>query len=82
MVDYGKELAVINRSYVITKISTDEVELIVPSLEAITRLKGRQSLASVENQAGTQIVKTIRRLSNQATAAERKSPAMLTVDKQ
>ncbi len=71
--DYGKELAVVNRSFVITEMSTDRAELIIPSRDAITRLKGRQSLSSVEDHAGTQIVKTIRQLSSQAASAEKAS---------
>jgi len=74
--DYGKELAVVNRSFVITETSTDQSELIIPSRDAITRLKERQSLASVENQPGTQIVKTIRRLSSQAVGTEKVSESV------
>lgn len=74
--DYGKELAVVNRSFVITEISTDRSELIIPSRDAITRLKGRQSLASIEDQAGTQIVKTIRRLSSQAAGTDEVSESV------
>lgn len=74
--DYCKELAVVNRSFVITEISTDRSELIIPSRDAITRLKGRQSLASIENQAGTQIVKSIRRLSNQTSGTREVSESI------
>jgi hypothetical protein len=74
--NYAKELEVVNRSFVINEISSDRIELIIPSMNAITRLKQRQSLASVENYAGTQIVKTIRRLSSQAAATKKVSESV------
>jgi len=74
--DYGKALAVVNNSFVITETSTDQSELIIPSRDAITRLQERQSLASIENQAGTQIVKTIRRLSNQTSGTREVSESI------
>ena len=64
--DYAKELEMVNKSFVITDMSTGKTELIIPSMDAITRLKKRQSLASVENQPGKQIVKNIRRIASQS----------------
>lgn len=47
--EYGKELEMVNRSFNITDINTDRTDLIIPSLDAIVRLKKRQTVASLEN---------------------------------
>lgn len=54
--DYANELELVNRSYVIADVSTDSIGLIIPSLEAITRLKQRQSFCAYEDQAGMTVV--------------------------
>ncbi len=76
MTDYAKELEMVNRLFVLNDMSTDRIELIIPSQGAIIRLKERQSLASIENQPGTQIVKRIRQLSNQAAGTKKVSESI------
>lgn len=49
--DYGRELDMVNGSVAIDRLSSDLTELIIPSLEAVTRLKERQTLAAIENQS-------------------------------
>ena len=71
--DYGKELEVVNRSFKITDLSTDQTVLIIPSLDAITRLRERQSLASIENHPGTRIEKIARRSVKHEIETERLS---------
>ena len=71
--DYGKELEVVNRSIQITDMSTDRTELIIPSLDAVTRLKERQSLAAVEGYPGTRIERTASTLSSHGTRDEQVS---------
>ncbi len=67
--DYGKELEVVNRSIKITDMSTDRTELIIPSLDAVTRLKERQSLTAIENHPGMRIKKSASHFSNQRIGA-------------
>ena len=55
--DYSEELEVINRTFQITESSTERVDLIIPSLDAINKLKQRRTVASLENDPYTRIVK-------------------------
>lgn len=71
--DYGKELEVVNRSIEITDMSTDRTELIIPSLDAISRLKERQSLAAIESYPGRRIEKSASQFSSQEIGAEKVS---------
>jgi hypothetical protein len=71
--DYGKELEVVNRSIKITDMSTDRTELIIPSLDAVTRLKERQSLAAFESYPGTKIERSASTFSSQGISAEQVS---------
>lgn len=61
--DYGKELEVINRPFEITELSTDRNELIIPSLDAIIRLKQRQTIASLEPNPDARMITMDSRLS-------------------
>ncbi len=56
--EYCKELEMVNRSYNLTDLSTDRSELIVPSLDAIVRLKERQTIAALENDPRSRILKS------------------------
>lgn len=57
--DYGKELETVNSSVKITNLSTHLTELIIPSQDAVSRLKERQTLASTENQPRTRLAMPI-----------------------
>jgi hypothetical protein len=54
--DYGEELEAINRTFRISESSTERIDLIIPSLDAIDRLKQRRTVASIENDSYTQTV--------------------------
>jgi len=54
--DYGEELEVINRTFQTTESDVEQVDLIIPSLDAINRLKQRRTIALVENDPYTRIV--------------------------
>jgi len=54
--DYGSELEAINRVLHLNESSSNRVELIIPSLDAIRRLKQRQTVVSLEDDPYTKIV--------------------------
>lgn len=61
--DYGKELDLVNHAVDITSLSSELTELIIPSLDAVTRLKTRQTLAAIENQPRSRLSRTATYLS-------------------
>jgi hypothetical protein len=71
--DYGKELESVNRSFELTDMSTDRAELIIPSLDAVTRLKERQSLAAIQDHAGARMIKAAPQSSSRETGIENAS---------
>ncbi len=71
--DYGKELEMVNSSVDITSLSANLTELIIPSLDAITRLKERQTLASIEDQPRARLASPVSASSVKEAATKQKS---------
>lgn len=53
---YGEELEAINRSFKIDETKTDRADLIIPSLDAIDKLKHRRTMVAVKNDQYSPIV--------------------------
>ncbi len=53
--DYTDELEAINRKFQLIEAGTEKVELIIPSLNSIERLKQRRTLLTIENELYTQV---------------------------
>lgn len=56
---YGEELDLVNRAVDITRLSSDLAELIIPSRDAIDRLKARQTLAAIESRPPDRFARTV-----------------------
>lgn len=54
--DYAEELEAINRTYNINETNTDRVNLIIPGLDAIDKLKQRRTVVAVKNEPYSPIV--------------------------
>lgn len=48
--DYSDELEAVNRTFQLTDVSTEKIELIIPSLNSIERLKQRRTVVTIANE--------------------------------